>query len=116
MRYIRYASIAIFGVAIVTIALANREMVTVQMLPPELASVSANNPSLQLPLFAVILGSILVGLLVGFVWEFMIEQRNKSTLKRENAELKRLRGEIARLKAEKHAGKDEVLALLDEAS
>lgn len=116
MRYIRHASIGIFGIAIVIIALANREMVTLQMLPPELSSVSATNPSLQLPLFAVILGGILIGLLIGFVWEFMIEKRKASDLKRQAAEVQRLRGEIARLKVNAQPNKDDVLALLDEAS
>ncbi len=116
MRYIRYASIAVFGIAIVMISLANRQLVTLKVLPDQLSTVAALNPSVQLPLFAVILIGILVGLIIGFLWEFMIEQSKKSDLKRKAAEVQKLRAEIARLKAEKHKGKDDVLALLAEAS
>jgi putative membrane protein len=47
MRYIRYASIAIFAIALILIALANRQFVEVQILPPELAGMAALNPQMQ---------------------------------------------------------------------
>tara|TARA_R100000789_G_scaffold19954_5_gene23121 strand:- start:8334 stop:8537 length:204 start_codon:yes stop_codon:yes gene_type:complete len=67
MRYIRYACIAIFGVALIVIALANRQMVTVKMLPSELNSVAALNPGYEVPLFVVMFGGILAGLVLGFL-------------------------------------------------
>ncbi len=116
MRYIRYASIAIFGIALVTIALANRELVTLKVLPDELGSAAAVHPSLQVPLFAVIFVSIFVGLVLGLIWEFMIEQGKKAELKKQASEAAKLRAEIASLKAEKHKDANDVLALLDQAS
>ncbi len=86
------------------------------MLPDGLSKVSAENPAIELPLFVIILGSVLLGLIIGFIWEFVIEQTKKSDLRRKVAEVEKLRGEITRLKAEKHEGKDKVLALLEEAS
>jgi hypothetical protein len=71
MRYIRYASIAIFGLALVLIALANRNMVTLRVLPDELAGFAALNPTYDLPLFVVIFGGIAFGLIVGFIWEWI---------------------------------------------
>ena len=73
MRYIRYASIAIFGLALVLIALANRNMVTLRVLPDELAGFAALNPTYELPLFVVIFGGIALGLIVGFIWEWIRE-------------------------------------------
>ena len=70
----------------------------------------------QLPLFLVILGSIVAGLLVGFVWEWIREYGQRAEAARQAREMRRLEREVARLKGEKHQGKDEVLALLDEAS
>ncbi len=116
MRYVRYICIAIFAVALISVALANRAIVTLKILPNEVSGWFAVNPEVELPLFLVILGSIVVGLLVGFVWEWIREYGERAEAARQAREMRRLEREIARLKGEKHQGKDEVLALLDEAS
>jgi putative membrane protein len=116
MRYVRYLCIAIFAVALVLISLANRGVVSLQVLPTEVSGLFALNPSLQLPLFVVILGSILAGLLIGFVWEWMREYGERAEAARQAREMRRLQRELDKLRAEKHKGKDEVLALLDKAS
>lgn len=116
MRYIRYACIAIFAIALIAVALANRDAVTLNLLPQEIAGLFAVAPSVQLPLFIVIFGGILTGLLVGFVWEWMREHAVRAENARNAREVRRLEREVKRLKSEKHEGKDEVLALLDEAS
>jgi uncharacterized integral membrane protein len=115
MRYVRYVCIAIFAVALISVALANRGIVTLQVLPQEVAGWFAVNPQVQLPLFLVILGSIVAGLLVGFIWEWIREYGQRAEAARQAREMRRLEREVARLKGEKHKGKDEVLALLDEA-
>ena len=116
MRYIRYASIAIFAVALILIALANRGMVMVKLLPDEVAALAALNPSYEVPLFIVIFGGIVAGLIVGFVWEWIREAKERMAAARQLREMQQMRAEIRRLKGEKHQGKDEVLAILDEAS
>lgn len=116
MRYIRYACIAIFAIALVAVALANRGFVTLKLLPGEIAGLFAVAPTVDLPLFVVIFGGIIVGLLVGFVWEWLREYTIRAENTRNAREVRRLEREIKRLKSEKHEGKDEVLALLDEAS
>ncbi|MEO3413700.1 LapA family protein [Roseovarius sp. CAU 1744] len=115
MRYIRYASIAIFAVALILIALANRGTVTVKVLPNELAALAAVNPSYDMPLFIVMFGGILAGLIVGFIWEWIREAKERMEAARQAREMQQMRAEIRRLKGEKHQGKDEVLALLEEA-
>ncbi len=116
MRYIRYACIATFGIALIAVAIANRGMVSLQLIPSEVAGWFSVNPQIELPLFIVIFGGIVVGLLVGFVWEWVREHGQRADAARQAREMRRLEREIARLKDEKHAGKDEVLALLEEAS
>ena len=116
MRYVRYASIAIFAIALILIALANRQTVEVQVLPPELAGMAALNPSYEMPLFVVMFGGVLAGLVIGFIWEWMREAKERAAAARQAREMERMRAELTRLKGEKHQGKDEVLALLDEAS
>ncbi|MFD0859157.1 LapA family protein [Roseovarius aquimarinus] len=114
MRYIRYASIAIFALALILVALANREMVTVRIVPEDLAGFTALNPAGQVPLFVVIFGAILAGLILGFIWEWIREAGERAAAARQAREMQRMRAEIKRLKAEKHEGKDEVLAILDD--
>ena len=116
MRYVRYASIAIFAVALILIALANRAVVTVKVLPAELADLAALNPSYDVPLFIVMFAGVLAGLIIGFIWEWIREAKERAEAARQAREMQRLRQEIKRLKGEKHQGKDEVLALLEEAS
>ena len=116
MRYIRYLCIAIFAIALICIALANRQFVTLKMLPEEISQWFAVNPQAELPLFLVILSSIAAGLLVGFIWEWIREYGERAEAARQAREMRRLEREVARLKAEKHQGKDQTLAVLDEAS
>ena len=114
MRYIRYACIAVFAIALVAVALANRGPVTLRVLPDEIAGLFAVAPSVELPLFVVIFLGIITGLLVGFVWEWLREHTVRAENSRNAREVRRLEREIKRLKAQKHEGQDEVLALLDE--
>ncbi|WP_415921578.1 LapA family protein [Tateyamaria sp. SN6-1] len=116
MRYIRYACIAVFALALIAVALANRGMVTLKVLPVEIAGLFAVTPSVELPLFVVIFGGIIAGLLVGFVWEWLREHNIRAENSRNAREVRRLERQIKRMKSEKHEGEDEVLALLDEAS
>lgn len=116
MRYVRYASIAIFALALILIALANRGMVSVKVWPDELAGMAALNPSYEVPLFVVIFGGVFAGFIIGLIWEWIREHGERAEAARKARELSALRAEVRRLKGEKHEGKDEVLALLDEAS
>ncbi|MFD2740843.1 lipopolysaccharide assembly protein LapA domain-containing protein [Sulfitobacter aestuarii] len=114
MRYIRYICIAIFALALISVALANRAVVPLKILPTEVSGWFALNPQIELPLFIVILASLLAGLLVGFVWEWIREHGERAEKARLARERRRLEREVARLRGEKHQGKDDVLVLLDE--
>jgi uncharacterized integral membrane protein len=72
--------------------------------------------SINLPLFVVIFGGVGVGLLIGFLWEWIREHKQRAEAAAQRREMDRMRREIKRLKADKHEGKDDVLAILDEAS
>ena len=80
MRYIRYACITTFAVALIAVSLANRTVVTLKVLPEEVAGLFSVNPSINMPLFVVVFGGIIVGLLVGFVWEWFREHAMRADL------------------------------------
>lgn len=116
MRYIRYAILAAIAVVLIIVALANRATVTLNALPEGLAEIpgmTVLNHSVNLPLFVVIFGGVLMGLLLGFVWEWIREHKHRAEVSRKQSEVARLQRELRRTKAQRDEGKDEVLALLD---
>jgi uncharacterized integral membrane protein len=117
MRYIRIAFLACLGVALVSVALANRGAVTLSLLPDQLAGLVGIDQRIELPLFVVIFASIVAGLLIGFVWEWLREYKHRKQVVRKEGEVRQLKREVSRLKGSASGGqKDEVLAILDEAS
>ena len=116
MRYVRYAFLATIGICLISLSLANRGLVTLQLFPDGIVQLFGWNASITLPLFIVVLGGIAAGLIIGFFWEWMREYKIRRDASRATRDLRQLERQVNRLKTEKHAGKDEVLALLDEAS
>lgn len=116
MRYIRYAFLATLGVILISVALANRAIVTLNLLPEPLAQLLNLNYSIEMPLFVVIFGGIVAGLLIGFFWEWLREYKIRAAAGRTERELAQTKREVRRLKGKQEEDKDEVLALLDEAS
>lgn len=116
MRYIRYAFLATLGVVLISIALANRGTVTLNLLPGPMADLSGMHYSISLPLFVVIFASIIAGLMIGFAWEWMREYKIRAAAGRAERELAQTKREVRRLKGKSEEDKDEVLALLEEAS
>ncbi|WP_306006695.1 LapA family protein [Aquicoccus porphyridii] len=121
MRYIRYAFLAVLAVCLISVAMANRGMVELRMLPEELGNLFGLNRSVDLPLFIVIFAAIVAGLMIGFVWEWLREHKHRADVARKDGEVKALRREMQRLRRGDGKGgkagkqEDEVLALLDEA-
>ncbi len=111
MRTIRYVFLVIIAVALVTVALANRQMVTLRLAPQEIADLFGIEGGVALPLFVVMFGSIAIGLMVGFVWEWLREHRYRSEGARARRDARRMEREVSRLDGAGQGG-DDVLALL----
>ena len=115
IRLIKALFLLSLAVVLLTIALANREPATLTLLTPELAEFARFNWSQDIPLFLIVFGGIVAGLLIGFVWEWLSEAKHRQTVVQRERQVRELKKEVIRLRGEKHAGQDEVLALLEEA-
>jgi uncharacterized integral membrane protein len=113
MRFLKFLALVLLGLAIVTVAVANRAPVVVNALPPDMALFTGLGWSAELPLFLVMFGGIAIGLLVGFFWEWARESRHRSLAGAKSREVARLERELARLRAEQPEPEDDVLALIE---
>jgi hypothetical protein len=110
LRIVFWAFVAVF---LVMVGLSNRGMVTVRAMPEALAGLVGLSPDVTVPLFIVIFAGVALGLMVGFVWEWLREWNERALSRAKDDEIARLRREIARLAAETSVGRDEVLALVE---
>lgn len=116
MRYIRYAFLAALGAVLISVSLANRQVVTLRVVPDALSDFIGANWVISLPLFIVVLAGIAAGLVIGFVWEWLREHKHRREASLKSRDVVKLEREVGRLKGERDKDKDEVLAILEEAS
>ena len=116
MRYLRYMVLGFIAISLIVVALANRGAVNLSLLPEALGALVGFNVQMQVPLFVVIFGGLIAGLLVGFVWEWFREHSMRAEASKSSRNVRRLEREIARMKGQNADSQDDVLALLDKAS
>lgn len=109
MRVLKLVLAALLLVLIVLFAIANREIVTVDLLPEPLDQVLA--VSADVPLFVVSLVSVLVGLILGYLFEWAREWKYRRRAAERSREAERLAREVERLKTQGRPD-DDVLALV----
>jgi uncharacterized integral membrane protein len=114
MRYVRYALVAVLAVVLITVALANRGVVTLRLLPDTLAGFAGLPLAIDVPLYVVIFAGIVAGLLIGFVWEWLREHKHRAEAARKAREVTAMQRELKHVKGQRDKNKDEVLALLDD--
>lgn len=115
MAYLRIALSAVLAILLITIALANRDFVSVQLFPGAIGNLIGFNFGFGLPLFILLGLAIGLGLMLGLVWEWLREHSYR-------AEAARLRRRVAALESDLEkfekaapsvAQKDDVLAVLE---
>lgn len=111
MRYFRYSFYAVLMLVLILLALANREMVTLAVLPTQLSGLFP--VSIRLPMFVVIMLSMLAGLLVGYVLEYFREHKLRREAAAKKREAESLAREVEALKKQAGTQEDDVLALLN---
>lgn len=113
MRYLRLALLFLLAFALVLVAMANRAPILVQLLPDDIAALMGTNFGLELPMFLVIFASIIAGLLIGFVWEWLREHKHRAAARQSGRAVSKLERELANLRDATSLPKDDVLAILD---
>ena len=113
LRYLKYLFLFTVALALVLMAMANRETVTLEMIPPDLAAWFGIQYGIELPLFVVVLGAVVVGVLVGFVWEWLREHRYRVEAKTNKQAARALEREVTAIKGPAQGSQDEILALVD---
>jgi uncharacterized integral membrane protein len=114
MRYLKIAFLAALAIVLTTLALANRAPVDIRLLPDEMAGLFGFNLQASLPLFLIILSSLIAGILIGFVWEWFREHKHRAEAATQRRRKEQLEREVQKMKAkEPKSETDDVLALLD---
>ena len=113
MRYLKYAFLALVGLALISLALTNRDPVTVRLMPEGLAGVLGLSLTATVPLFVVIFGAVLMGVILGFIWEWLREHKFRAEAAAKRREAAKLKTEVERLRATGASEDDEILALIE---
>lgn len=101
MRTIKSVLLIVIAVAVMLVMAANMAKVELHLLPRALA---AQGWTLTAPLAAVIVVSVLTGILLGLLIEYLREAKHRGRLTEKRSEIARLKAENARLS--KQAGID----------
>ena len=113
IRYLRYVFLFLLAVSLLTVAIANRAPVTLRALPDDMSVLLGFGGQIEVPLFLVIFGGIVAGVLIGFFWEWFREHKHRSAAAGKTREVSKLERELAVLRDSKGTPQDDVLALLD---
>lgn len=114
IRALRYILLFALALCLLVVALANRAPVTIKALPDNIAAFAGLAWQMELPLYAVIFGGIIAGILIGFVWEWFREHKHRATASTKTKEVAKLERELAVMRDTKPAmQQDDVLALLE---
>jgi lipopolysaccharide assembly protein A len=112
-RVLRYVLLAVLTIALLIIASANRALVTLHLLPADFAALFQMDWQIEVPVFLVLFFGIILGLFVGFTWEWLREHKHRRTASTKSREVGKLERELAALKDQSSLPDDDVLALLE---
>lgn len=111
MRYVRYTLLALIMIVVVLLALANREMVALKLMPEALSFIFQR--SVELPLFLILVLTLMLGVALGYVLEWGREMRQRREAAEARRTIARQQREIEALKRRSGETKDDVLAILN---
>ena len=114
MRLLRTLFLSFLAIILLTLSLANSQKVTIYLLPKSLSSLFETTFALNIPLFLVFFSGIFIGLVVGFVWEWLREYKFRAEANNYQKRLSIAETELSNMHARENK-KDDVLTLLEKA-
>ena len=112
MRLFRYLILGLLLLAFLTVALANRGPVGVSLLPEDLAMLIGWQARAEVPLFVILGFGAVMGVVIGFVWEWLREHKHRKVARVQTKAVSKLERELAAMKDQTSLPQDDVLALL----
>ena len=113
IRLLRYLFLALIAVSLVVFASANRGLVTLHLLPDDLALLFRFDWQIDVPAFMLVFLGIVIGLLVGFTLEWLREHKHRKVASTKTRAVTKLERELAAMKDQTSLPSDDVLALLE---
>jgi|TARA_B100001059_G_scaffold88846_1_gene87357 uncharacterized integral membrane protein len=114
MRLLRTLFLSFLAIILLMLSLANSQKVTIYFLPESLSSFFETTFVLNIPLFLVFFSGIFIGLVVGFVWEWLREYKFRVEANNYQKRLSIAETELSNMHARENK-KDDVLTLLEKA-
>ena len=112
MRLLRTLFLIFLAIILVVVSIANSENVSLYLLPTDLSSLMGTTISINVPIFLVFFSGIFIGLIIGFVWEWLREYKFRVEANRNEKRLSRAETELSEMHAKENKG-DDVLTLLE---
>ena len=112
MRLIRTLFLFCLATLLFILSLANSEKVTLHFLPENLRALFATEMAVSVPLFLVFFSGIFIGLVIGFLWEWLREYKFRVEANNYQKRLFKAETELSELHAKENK-KDDVLTLLE---
>ena len=112
MRLARTLFLIFLAIILVVISLANSDNVSLYLLPTDLSSLMGTTISINIPLFLVFFSGIFIGLIIGFVWEWLREYKFRVEANRNEKRLSRAETKLSEMHGKENK-EDDVLTLLE---
>ena len=112
MRLIRTLFLFCLATLLFLLSLANSEKVTLYFLPENLTTLFEIEMAVRTPLFLVFFSGIFIGLVIGFLWEWLREYKFRVEANNYKKRLFKAETELSELHATENK-KDDVLTLLE---
>ena len=112
MRLIRTLFLFFLAILLFLLSLANSEKVTLYFLPENLTALFEIEIAINIPLFLVFFSGIFIGLVIGFVWEWLREYKFRVEANNYQKRLFKAEIELSELRAKENKN-DDVLTLLE---
>lgn len=115
MKYIKFLILNLVAIMLIIFAISNNQIIEVRILPDNFGGVLGLKSIYSLPFFVIIYPTLVIGLLLGFFFEFFRERKYRVNLRKANKDIKFLQSEKKKLKLKSNNSDidSEILNLID---